>query len=371
LHPAEDETITLKCPDASDGTGQVFKVKKSTLIRSPAFARYFQTEDFLSGCHMSMTFMTDPAICFKIAIYYLEEGPDRYTDTRLSLFLETHFKPVDRFIVLVRLYFLAMRMELPGLFNMCYAIIEDYEYEMTAGFCIVMASLIFARDVTYDKRMKEWSMRYIRNYALHLTQIREWMNLVPQLDAELQHHWAKLVKNNKRIITALEEESNGITKNETMGLPSVEDQHRISMHVEDRIQDMKVEEVIQEAMGEQAESDQEWEDVESLLRDNAAEAMVADTRMPSFSLSEDKANSVLGLPPSKKKIDAFVEWHNARLKPKEQGQEAKSDMEFSGSLGSSEIAKARAVMGINAQHGKLVGHKKRRFSRKVYSLLHI
>lgn len=324
---------------------------------------------------MALTFVTDPAICFKIAIQYLEEGPDRYTDSRLSLFLETHFKPVDRFIVLVRLYLTAMRMELAGLFNMCYKIIEDYEYDMTAGFCIVMASLIFAREATYDKRMKVWCLKYIRLYTLDLTQIREWMSLVPRLDGELQHHWAKLLRSNKRVITAVETERIGvmrdeILRDEMMNLPSVDDQHRLSTHVQDRVQDMKVEEVIQEVLGEQDESDQEWEDVESLLRNDAAEAMVADTKMTPCRFSEDKANSVLGLPPSKKKIDAFVEWHNARLKPKEQGQEARSDMEFNGSLGSPEIAKARAVMGINAQHGKLVGQKKRRFSRKVYSLLH-
>jgi len=314
--------------------------------------------------------MTDPAICFKIAIYYLEEGPDRYNKKRLDVFLCTHFKLVDRFIVLARLYLLAMRMELPGLFNMCYAIIEDYEHEMTAGFCIVMASLIFARDATYDKRMKDWSLRYIRNYTFHLAQLREWISLVPQLDAELKHHWAKLVEYNKRVAAAIEDERIGSTRNEITSLPSVEDQRRISIRIEDRIQDMEFEEAIQEVSAEQAESDQDWEDVEGLLRDEDGEAMVTDTRMASPELCDDKANSVLGLPPSKKKIDAMVEWHNARLKPKGPGQDAKSDMEFRGSLGSPEIAKARAVMGINAQQGKLAGHKKRRFSRKLYSLLH-
>lgn len=325
---------------------------------------------------MTLTFVTDPAICFKVAIQYLEEGSDRYTDSRLSLFLETHFKPVDRFIVLVRLYLTAMRMELAGLFNMCYKIIEDYEYEMTAGFCIVMASLIFAREATYDKRMKEWCLKYIRLYTLDLTQIRDWMSLVPRLDGELRHHWAKLLKNNKQVILVVEKEKIGamrdkISRDEMMNLSSADYQHRISTQVQDRDQDMNVEEAILEVLAEQNESDQEWEDVESLLRNDAAEAMVSDIKMTPSRFSEDKANSVLGLPPSKKKIDAFVEWHNARLKPKEQGQEAKSDLDFfSGSLGSPEIAKARAVMGINIQHGKLVGQKKRRFSRKVYSLLH-
>lgn len=325
---------------------------------------------------MGLTFVADPAICFKIAIQYLEEGPDRYTDSRLSLFLETHFKQVDRFIVLVRLYLTAMRMELAGLFNMCYKIIEDYEYEMTSGFCIVMASLIFAPGATYDKRMKEWCLKYIRLYALDLTQIREWLTLVPILNAELHHHWARLLRNNKRVITAVARDRMGIktdetTRDEMMNLPSVDDQHRLSTHVQDRVSDLKVEEVIQEVSGEQDDSDQEWEDVESLLRNDATETMRPDTKTAASRFCDEKVNSVLGLPPSKEKIDAFVEWHNAGLKLKNQGKQARSDMELNGSPGSPEIAKARAVMGMNAQYGKLAGQKKRRFSRKVSSLLHI
>ena len=369
-NPAEDETLTIKCPDAPDGTGQVFEVKKSTLIRSPAFARFCQSDSFLPGCHMHLTFMTDPAICFKIAIYYLEEGPDRYNKTRLSVFLRAHFKTVDRFILLGRLYFLAMRMELPGLFDMCYTIMEDYEHDMTAGYCITMASLIFARDASYDKRMKEWCMRYIRNYLLHLSQIREWRDLVPQLDPELQHHWAKLVENNKRVIAAIEEERIGTAKDETMSLSSIEDQRRISTRVEDHLQDLKVEEVIHEVLGEQADSDQEWEDVESLLREKIPDKTAQDTEVAPSRLSDDKANSVLGLSPSKKKIDAIVEWHNSRLKPKEKAKEDAPWMENCGPVANPEVAKARAVMGINTINGKLTGHKKRRFSRKVYSLLH-
>lgn len=317
---------------------------------------------------MHLTFMTDPAICFKIAIYYLEEGPDRYNKTRLSVFLRTHFKKVDRFILLGRLYFLAMRMELPGLFDMCYAVMEDYQHDMTAGYCITMASLIFARDASYDKRMKQWCMKYIKNYTLHLSQIRAWRDLVPQLDSELQHHWAKLVENNKRVIAAMEEERIGTAKDD-MSISSIEDQHRISTRIENGLQEKKVEEIIQEVLGEQAESDQEWEDVESLLKEDAPRNAGPDLPRTASQLSDDKANSVLGLSPSKKKIDAIVEWHNARLESKEPGKEERSLTEL-GSVGSPDVAKARAVMGINTQQGRLAGHKKKRFSRKVYDLLH-
>ena len=319
--------------------------------------------------------MTDPAICFKIAIYYLEEGPDRYNKTRLNVFLCTHVKTVDRFIVLVRLYFLAMRMELPGLFDMCYAILEDYQKEMTAGFCIVMTSLIFARTASYDKRMKDWCMKFIRNYALHLSQIREWRDLVPQLNAELQHHWAKLLQNNQRVIAAVEEERIGTAKEETISPAPIKDQRRLSTRVEHRVQEMSVEDIIEVVLREQAESDKEWEDVDSLIKLDVANTVTPETKAGPSRLSTDKANSILGLSPSKKKIDAAVEWNNAQLSPKEKvEEEEKPWLEVLGAMGSPDVAKARAVMGINAttQHGKLVGHKKskRRLSRRVYNFLH-
>ena len=373
----------MKCPDAPDGFGQVFEVKKSTLIRSPAFARFCQSDNFLPGCHMHLTFMTDPAVCFKIAIYYLEEGPDRYNKTRLNVFLCTHFKTVDRFIVLVRLYFLAMRMELPGLFDMCYAILEDYQKEMTAGFCIVMTSLIFARTARYDKRMKEWCMKFIRNYALHLNQIRGWRDLVPQLNAELQHHWAKLLQNSQRVIAAAEEERIGTAKEETIGTAKeettspapIKDQRRLSTRVEHRVQEMSVEDIIEVVLREQAESDKEWEDVDSLIKRDVANTATSKTKAGPSRVSTDKANSILGLSPSKMKTGAAVERNNAQLGPKEKAEEEEKPWsEVLGAMGSPDVAKARAVMGINAttQHGKLVGHKKskRRLSRRVYNFLH-
>ena len=318
---------------------------------------------------MLFTFITDPAICFKIVIYYLEEGPDRYNKAKLGVLLRTHFKQIDRFILLGRLYFLAMRLELPGLFDMCYAILEEYQHDMTAGYCITMASLIFSRGATYDKRMKEWCMKYIKNYALHLSQICVWREIVPMLDAELQHHWARLVEKNKRVIAAMDEERTGTAEAETVSLSSVEDQRRMTARIEGHLNEMKVEEVIEEALGEQAESDQEWEDVESLLKEDALVPASLDPHRTASNLSDDKANSVLGLSPSKKKIDAIVEWHNARLKPGGKGKEDIPWVEAGGSLGSPEAAKARAVMGINTLPGKLAGHKKRRFSRKVYNIL--
>lgn len=325
----------------------------------------------MPGSRMLLTFINDPAICFKIAIYYLEEGPDRFTKTRLSTFLCTHFKVVDRLILLGRQYCLAMRMELPGLFDMCYSLFEDYEGDMSAGYTITMASLIFSRGSNFDKRMKEWCMRYIRNFTLHLCQIAEWKAIVPTLTKELQQHWTKLAEKHRRVIAAIEEEQASAKESETMSFASAQDERRISIRADDHAQDMKVEEVIQHVLGETADSEKDWEDVESLLRDEVPDSLAPHHRnLTTSPLSDDKANSVLGLSPSKKKIDAMVEWHNARLTPKgtEEG-EGGEDGEGK-EVGSPDSAKARAVMGINSQAGRVVGQRKNRFSRKVFGLMH-
>ena len=326
---------------------------------------------------MQLTFIADPAVCFQIVLHYLEEGPDRFGQTRLSGFVRTHFKLRDRFVLLVRLYLLASKMELPVLFHMSFAVMQEFERDMTAGYCITVASLIFARNAGFDKRMKEWCMKHIRNYLFDLSQIREWAQLVPDLDPGLQHQWAKLVEQNKRIIEAIHEERLGTKKDnahDEMSLSSHgdHDHHRTFAVAEQHTQDLKVEEVLREVTNEGTDSEQEWEDVERLLQEPERSSKGKTARFSVDSAHSDKAISVLGLPPSKKKIDAAVEYHNQHL-DQQPGKENRdpSDLDIFGPVSSPEVAKARAVMGMNLLKEKVpTQKKKRRLSQRLSDMLH-
>lgn len=383
-NPALDETITVKCPDAPDGTGLIFEVKKSTLIRSPAFARFCESEDYRPGCHMQLTFINDPAVCFQVVVHYLEEGPDRFGQIRLSVFVHTHFKIRDRFILLVRLYHLALKMELPVLSDMSFAVIREIERDMSAGYCITMASLIFARNARFDKRMKEWCTKHIRNYVFHLSQIKEWIQVVPDLDQHLQQQWAKLVEQNKRLISAIHEEMLGTRKDDAddeKSMSSHSDYRRTSAQVEQHIQDLKVEEVIQEAMKQDPDSDPEWEDVRKLLQEAEFQEpelqeperppKVETAKVSVDSARSGKAITVHGLPLSKKKIDAVVEYHNQQSdKQAAMEKQDTSHLEVFGPVSSPEVAKARAVMGMNTLNEQVPTKKKRRLSQRMHDMLH-
>ena len=346
----------------------------STLIRSPAFALFCESKYYLPGCHMQLTFVEDPAVCFQIVVHYLEEGSDQFGHTRLSKFVRTHLKLHDRFVLLLRLYRLASKLQLPVLVEISFYVMMEFDREMSAGYCITVTSLIFARNAGFDKRMKEWCMAHICNYSYHLCQIKEWTQLVPDLSLELQYHWANIVEENKHATAEIHEEMLGTKRDEVDELLSIisESERRTAALVERNTQDSNVEEVMQQVIDEGSDSDEEWEDLETMLQepDRSQKGDVGRARASVDPARNDKAITVLGLAPSRRTIDAMVEHHNRRIDMEQQKKAGPADLEVVGPVSSPDVAKAKAVMGMNMLNKKHPGKTNRKLTKKVHKILH-
>lgn len=270
-----DEVIRIKCPDAPDGTGKVIEVQRSSLLRSPTLAKLIHSTHYLEGCNMTLTFLSDPAVCFEIAKSYLDEGPDCYTRTRLRVYLLVRYKVVDRFLIHGRLYLLAQKLALPGLMEIAYECLEEAERLMKPSYCVTMTSLVFGIKSGFDKLIKDWCMKHVGIHfaILHIT--KEWNELVPHLEPDFRAKWAKLVLANVAILTAIEEEADDKALEEMINQMEQPHQGSVVSAIEDSGNEMSLEEVISQVLSETKDEpcDEEWEDIElqSLEDDKAAD----------------------------------------------------------------------------------------------------
>lgn len=270
-----DEIVHVKCPDTPDGTGKVIEVKRSSLLRSPALAKLILSTYYLEGCDMIITFLHDPAVCFEIVKNYLNEGPDRYTRTRLRVYLLVRYKVIDRFLIHGRLYLLAKKLSLPGLMEIAYECLEEAERLMTPSHCVTMTSLIFGIKFGFDKRMKDWCMKHVGIHFAVLHMTTEWNELVPNLDPDFRKKWAKLVLANVAILTAIEEEADDKALEEMIHQMEQAHQGSVVSAIEGSTNEMSFEEVISQVLSETKDEpfDEDWEDMElQTIEDKAAGA---------------------------------------------------------------------------------------------------
>ena len=245
-------------------------MKRSSMMRSPTFLKFFKSRHYLPGCKMLLTFMTDPASCFQIVQSYLDEGPDCYTRTRLRVHVTINYNLGNRFIVLARLYKLAKKLALHGLESMAYESLQEAERLMTSGSCFMLASLIYAHGAGFDKRMKDWCLRHVGNHFGRLHATKEWINLIPQLEPELGRQWSKLLKANVSILAAVEEEAD----EKIIGSLIAAHDANLLCVIENRVRDVSVDDAVNEALVEESRGEDDgWEDLQGLLseRDDVAD----------------------------------------------------------------------------------------------------
>lgn len=105
----------------------------------------------------------------------------------------------------MQLYKFAKKLELHGLKDLTFAVILELEWEMEAGYCISVASLVFLPNARYDKAIKDWTLKHIGHFSQKLALSEEWMSLVPHLHHELIHHWLIMVTTNARVLSMVQE----------------------------------------------------------------------------------------------------------------------------------------------------------------------
>lgn len=239
-------------------------MKRSSLMRSPLFIKFFQSEDYLHGCKMLLTFVDESPACFQILKYYLDEGPDRYTKTRLRVHVTLQYQLIDRFLILGKLQLLAKKLALEGLVNMAYDTILDGERSITPACCLAMATLIYAPESGFDKTLKDWCLKHVSNHFFALYEMDGWWKeVVHQLEPDLGRYWAKLVAANGCLMSAFEDKVDhawleriihDMAKGGHAGIISVIEEYSYARDVQ---------QVLEEVWDETKDaSDDGWEDVE-------------------------------------------------------------------------------------------------------------
>ncbi|KAL8761582.1 MAG: hypothetical protein Q9203_007640 [Teloschistes exilis] len=190
----KDDIIVLKCPDREDGTGRHFLFDRSVLRRSPVFAEFFDSPDYLPGCNMLLTFMVDPAVCFDIMYKYLKDGADIYEQTILRVQLTMRYQLVDRLIILVRLYALAQKMRLPILTAMALGVLKDADTHIGPLECVTISSLVFSPLGGFDHVLRDWCFEHVKENYADLKPSFLWHETMWKTDVELPRRWSDLVE---------------------------------------------------------------------------------------------------------------------------------------------------------------------------------
>ncbi|KAL8726887.1 MAG: hypothetical protein Q9181_005895 [Wetmoreana brouardii] len=193
LTPDADDTMIIKCPDREDGAGRIFYFKRSVLRRSPTLAKFFESAYYLQGCNMHLTFVVDPAVCIDIVYKYLEDGPDIFRQTVLRVQLTMRYKLIDRSIILVRLYALAQKLDLPSLTEMTFGVLCSGDLQLTAANCLTLSSLVFAHTAGFDKKLKDWCFDHVKQRHTELEGTALWNETLWKTEMELSQRWTQLM----------------------------------------------------------------------------------------------------------------------------------------------------------------------------------
>lgn len=143
---------------------------------------------------MLLTFMLDPAVCFDVAKTYLEEGPDRYTMSKMRLSVTHRYNVRDRFEIYVRLHMLAKKLALPTLKSMAWESLRQMDKLLTPSICIFLARIIFGLNIGFEPCIQNWCFMHIDYLSTTLMDIESWTSLVPDLHPILSEFWAKLMQ---------------------------------------------------------------------------------------------------------------------------------------------------------------------------------
>ncbi|KAL8871708.1 MAG: hypothetical protein Q9174_002516 [Haloplaca sp. 1 TL-2023] len=190
-----NDLITIKCPNLSNGTGQIFRFERFVLNRSPFFASFLKdTENYVPGCHLHLTFTVDPAAVLELAYEYLKFGADVFDNRALKVWLFSRYKPVDRIIILVKLHAFAYKMQLRGLTAMVENVLDCYMPTMNIENTIIIANLVFSKSGIFEVPLKDWVFGHVKRWYKYLTCSTFWLDSMSKADAELTKRWEELVE---------------------------------------------------------------------------------------------------------------------------------------------------------------------------------
>ena len=304
-------------------------MKRSSMMRSPLFVKFFQSEDYLHGCKMLLTFLNESPACFQILKSYLDEGPDRYTKTRLRVHITLQYQMIDRFLILGRLHLLAKKLALQGLMNMAYETIVDGERSITPAICFAMATLIFTPEVGFEKLLKDWCLKHVSNHFFALYEMNDWWKeVVHQLEPDLGRHWAKLVAANGCLMSAFEDKVDHAWLEEIIRDMAKGGHAGIISVIEEYSYARDVQQVLEEVWNEKKDaSDDGWEDVDQIP----------------------------GKPPSPRKAAAAIT--NIGIDMAKRKGSSKTLRVFV----NADSAKARSVMGMDVMPAQMVSSTRFRF----------
>ena len=224
-----DEIVTIKCyndPSEPDQP-EYIKFNCSSLLQSPTLAQVIHSDSYLRGGQMIFEFREDPPACFKIVKRYFRDGPYSFTASILGVYLRRRFTGLSLFIVLVRLHLLATKLALLGLMGITYECLQEAGALAKPGHCLDMASLIFRTNSDFAAVIQDWCMRQIREHFVPLYFKREWNELIPRLNEGFQARWSELVRADRTILAAIEEEDDDEAMEENVD--QVEQSHQTSV----------------------------------------------------------------------------------------------------------------------------------------------
>lgn len=306
-------------------------MKKSAMLRSPVFANFFCSDDYLYGCKTLLTLIVDPAVCFQAVKHYLEEGPDIYSMDRLRVSLTVSHTVTERFCILARLYWLAKKLGLTGLMGMAYQSLLASERLMGPHSCVAVAKIIYAGNGGYDRVLKDWCFKHIGYHFTNLRNMVEWPEVLHFLCPELRNQWDKLERVNRYVLATLKGAASEEVVEEVMNNMAKTGAPGVISAIETRLYHMTFDEAVKDVIAEAWEqSDDEWEAVEKAFAKDSSPKLT-------------KARAMLGL------INTNVT---------EKNSDTASPWAGSSPVFGVESAKARTVMGIDYVP-RLVSPKKR------------
>ena len=335
---SEDDTLTIRCPDGEQSQARIFKVTRQSLARSPTFAKFFDSPYFLPYSEMLVSFMNDPAAVFDIVKRYLEQGPELFDLTVLSVHIHRRYKTLERTVVLLRLCRMAHNMGLWYLHDMAFEILIDGNRFITASMLPTLASLVFASKANYDQHLKEWCLLHAGNHFAALKDSAEWGHCLVVCEEDLRREWVLMAKQNEEILNKLDGQADDEELEGMIHKMSLRERRRAVSVLEDNQPKVKsFEELMAEApKGEEEESDSDdWEDVTTIGSPIPGEENRTSTNVKGGTIWGANAGAVYTLPKSSN-------------------------------------AKARLVMGIDNGFLKVSGEPKKAKGKKsrILSMLH-
>lgn len=179
-------------------------VNRTSLECFPTFYRFIRSEHFTPGCDMLLDFVSDPAVCFELALYYIGEEGSRLGVNELIVTVSAKYNLRDRLIIFARLYKLAKALGSDGLAEISIQALWIVGRRMKAEHVMSLANLIFSPKLDFDDCIKEWIISMMGQYHDRLADSWEWEIILENAHDDLLAEWLKMSGHRGEITRAAE-----------------------------------------------------------------------------------------------------------------------------------------------------------------------